>query len=99
PVLPAAGQEVQAPAGAPQERSSVQQDPELTFRQEIMLDELLETFDAEMPARDPADRLDVAQAPGAAFDVRLEVVRGIVKVTVPRLLLFDLCPIERGRVP
>src|SRR5262245_58375846 len=52
-----------------------------------------------MSLRDPADRLDVAQASGARLDVWLEVVRRVVIAMVPRLLLGDLGLEERARRP
>ena len=99
PVLAAPREQVQAEADSPQERLRLDQDPHLALGQELVLDELLETRHAEMPTREPADHLDVAEAPRAAFDVRLEVVGGVVVAAVARGLLVYLRAKELRAVP
>ena len=90
---------MQAEADSPQERLRLDQDPHLALGEELVLDELLETRHAEMPTREPADHLDVAEPPRAAFDVRLEVVGGVVVAAVARGLLVYLRPKELRAVP
>ena len=45
---------------------------------------------AEVAAGDPLQGVDIAQAAGAAFHVRLEVIAGAVVALVADVLLFDL---------
>ncbi len=52
-----------------------------------MLHEVPEAFRAQVPAGEPGDHLDVAEPPGAAFDIRLEVVSRVV-ITAVALALF-----------
>src|SRR5690606_449342 len=89
-VLAPPGDRMQRPADAPQEILPGQQAPVLVIGEEALLRELVQAADAEMPPRDPADDLDVPQAPGAALDVRLEVVRRIVVAVVAGGLLLAL---------
>ena len=90
PVLGAACQNVQGEAHAPQECLAALQAPQLPGGQELVFDELVEGPDAEIPFRNPADHLDVAQPPGTALDVRLEVVARIMVAMVSGDLLAAL---------
>ena len=54
-----------------------------------MLDEFIERIGAEVAFRNPADGLNVAQAAGAGFDVRFQVVRRVVILRMTCDLLSD----------
>src|SRR5512139_3107993 len=90
---------MQTEADAPQKRAPLSQDSELARRQELVGYELVERARAQVPLREPTDHLDVAQAAGAAFDVRLEVVGRVVIAPVPSFLLVELRVEELGAVP
>ena len=55
-----------------------------------MRHQLIEGVGAEMALGHPADGLNVAQAAGARFDVRFEVVGGIEVAVMPFGLFADL---------
>ena len=55
-----------------------------------MRHQFIERVGAEMALRHPADGLNVAQAAGARFDVRFEVVGGIEVAVMPLGLFLDL---------
>jgi hypothetical protein len=69
------------------------------FGEKTVLYQFLERFVAEMPLRNPADDLDVAQSAGAFLDIRFEIVGGIVEAQMPFLLLLELCLEELARRP
>ena len=52
-----------------------------------------------MAARDPLQGVNIAQAAGAAFHVRLEVIAGPVIALMAYILLFDFCRKELFRWP
>jgi hypothetical protein len=99
PVLAPAGQEMQAEADAPEKRAPLSQDAQLARRQEFVRHELIQRARAQVPLREPTDHLNVAQAAGAAFDVRLEVVSRVVIARVAGLLLLGFGVEELGAVP
>ena len=76
-VLAAAGEHVQPEPYLPEERLARLELAQLLARQKAVSDQLIERVGAEVALGDPADGLDVAQAPRARFDVGLEVVSGI----------------------
>jgi hypothetical protein len=90
PVLAPPGDGVQRPADAPQEVLAGEQPAVLVVGEEALLGELVQAADAEVAARHPADHLDVAQAAGAALDVGLEVVGGVVVAVMAGGLLGAL---------
>ncbi len=90
PVFGTARENMQREAHPPQESLAAFQPPQLPGRQELMLDELVEGLDAEMPLGDPADHLDVAQASGASLYVWFEVVARVMVAMVSGDLLAAL---------
>ena len=52
-----------------------------------------------MTPRNPLQGVDIAQAAGAAFNIRLKVVAGAVIALVADVLLFDFGGEEGGRRP
>ena len=99
PVFAAVRQHVQREADLPQERLRGLQLAQLALGQEAVLDQLIERVGAEVPLRDPADGLDVAQPAGARLHVRLEVVGRVVVAMMARGLLGDLGFEEIARRP
>ena len=89
-VLASPGQHVQPEAHLPQEGLAGLQLAQLLAGQEAVRDQFIERVGAEMALRDPGDRLQVAQAPRARLDVRLEVVRGVEVAVVAVGLFPDL---------
>ena len=87
PVLAPPGQRVQPEAHLPEKGLARLELAQFIAGEEAVGDQLVESVGAEVALRHPADGLNVAQAPGARFDVGLEVVRG-VEVAVMALGLF-----------
>ncbi len=98
-VLAPAGENVQPESDLPQEVLARYQLAQLLAREEAVRDELIERVGAEVTLGDPADRLDVAQAPGARLDVRLEIVGGVEIAVVALGLFLDLRLEKIGRRP
>ena len=90
PVLGASGQEVQRETHPPQEPPARFEGAELLDGEKAAIHQLPECPRPEMASRDPGDGLDVAQAPRALLDVRLQVVAGIVELVVAYALLRHL---------
>ncbi len=90
PVLAPAGEHVQTEPHFPQERLAGLELAQFLARQESVRHQFIEGVGAEMPLRHPADGLDVAQSPGARFDVGLEVVGGVEIAVVALGLFLDL---------
>ena len=107
-VLAPAGEHVQPEAHLPEEGLARLELAQLLARQKAVRDQLIERIGAEVALRHPADGLDVAQAPGARFDVGLEVIGGIEVAVVALGLFLDLGlekvlrgpqPVRRERAP
>jgi len=99
PVLAPAREQMQPETDAPEKRAPLREDAQLALGQELVRHELGERARAQVPLREPADHLNVAQAPGAALDVGFEVVGRVVIARVARALLLELGAEERGTVP
>ncbi len=54
---------------------------------------------AEVAPRHPLQRMDIAQAAWAAFDVGLKIIAGAVIALMARLLLFDFGGVKGRRRP
>ena len=90
PIFATSGQYVERKSDAPQEVFAVLQSLQLARRQEFVVNELAQRGGAEMAFGDPADELNIAQAARAAFDIRFEVVGGVVVAVMPSDLLLAL---------
>ena len=90
PVFAPPGQRVQAEAHPPKKGLAGLELAQLLAGEKSVCHELIERVGAEMTFRHPADGLDVAQAPGARFDVGLEIVGGVEIAMMPLGLLLDL---------
>ena len=90
PVLLAGRDQVQPETDAAQELAALREPAPLLGREIALARELGEVGGAEMPARDPADGLDVPQTPGRPLDVRFQVVLDVVELGVPVGLLDAL---------
>lgn len=82
--------QVQREADAPQEALALVQLVALGLGEETEADHFVQRGGAEVAARHPQQRVDVTQAAGAAFDIRLQVIAGAVVALVALLLLVDL---------
>ena len=62
-------------------------------------DQILEVFAAELAARDPGDRVYVPQSARTAFDVRFQVMDGVVVAMMAGLLFAELAFEKVARWP
>ena len=82
--------QMQRKADAPQEALTFVQFVALGLGEETEADHFVQRGGAEVAARHPQQRVDVAQAAGAAFDIRFQVIAGAMVALVAFLLLVDL---------
>ena len=80
---------VQGKANAPQQMQTFVKLVTLGLGEEAKADHFIERGGAKVTAGDPLDGVDVAQAAGAAFNVRFQIVAGTVVALVACLLLGD----------
>ena len=71
----------------------------LGFGQEAETDHFIKRGGAEMAARDPLQSMNIAQAAGAAFHIRLQVIAGSVIALMADILFFNFCRKEFFRWP
>lgn len=91
--------QMQRKANAPQLMQAFVKLVTLGFGQETEADHFIKRGGTEMAARDPLQGVNIAQAAGAAFHVRLEVIAGPVIALMAYILLFDFCRKELFRWP
>ena len=96
-LLGALGQHVQAPAHLPEKVPALKQRQELIGGEETEADQVFEIVGAVVMPGHPAQHLDIPKAPGAIFDVGLEVVLRVV-VALVALVLFPKLGVEKGGV-
>ena len=89
-VLAPAGVGVQGEAHAPQEGLPPGQRQVFQAGEEAVLDQLFEPVGAEVVLGHPAHHVDVAQPAGAFLDIGFQLVGGVVKAGVARLLFLEL---------
>ena len=99
PILLASRDEMQPETHLEQESATVDQPGALLRREVAVSREFAQVRRAEVPLGDPADGLDVSQAPWAALDIGFEVVLDIVELRVPLRLLVALGGKERAARP
>ncbi|GIX22614.1 MAG: hypothetical protein KatS3mg121_1397 [Gammaproteobacteria bacterium] len=99
PVFAPPGDVVEEEADAPQQPPALEQRLELLVGEEAQAGEVFQPVGAEVAARDPEHRLDVAQSARALLEVRLEAVGGVAELGVPALLLGELGLEEVGPRP
>ena len=79
---------MQRKTNAPQQMLALVELVALGFRQKAEADHFTQRRGAKVAARHPLQRVDIAQAARAAFNVRLQVVAGAVIALVALVLLF-----------
>ena len=84
---------MQAKADSPDEVLVVVELPELPWCQKTVRDQLVECSPAKVAFGDPADHLQVPQATGAAFDIGLEFVGGVV---ISMVAIIRFCAYENN---
>ncbi|MNP24847.1 hypothetical protein D3C76_1176270 [compost metagenome] len=90
---------MQGKTDAPQQMQTLIQLGTFGFGEKTKTDHLIQRGGAEMAAGHPLQGMDIAQAAGAAFDIRLQVIAGAVVALVAHLLLIDLGGEELLRGP
>ncbi len=90
PVLAPSGQRMQPEADLPKERLARLELAQLLAGEKAVSHQLVERVGAEMALRHPADGLNIAQAPGAGFDVGFQIVCGVEIAMMALGLFLDL---------
>ena len=90
---------MQGKANAPQEALAFQQLIALGFGQKTKCNHFIERRCTEVTARNPQNGVNIAQAAGAAFDIRFQIVAGAVIAQMAFVLLFNFGAEEVGRRP
>ncbi len=90
---------MQGKADAPEKRLTLVKLDALGFGKKAEPYHFIQRGGAEVAARHPLQRMDIAQAAWAAFNIGLKVVAGAVITLVARLLLFDLGSVKGRRRP
>ena len=80
---------MQGKTDAPQQVQTLIQLVTLRFGEKAKADHLIERGGAEMATGHPLQGMNIAQAAGAAFDIRLQVVAGAVVALMAHLLFID----------
>ncbi len=87
-VIVATDLQMQGEANAPEDVQTFIQFGAFCQRQEAKADHFIQRGSAKMAAGDPLQSMNIAQAAGAAFDIRLQVVARAVIALVALILLF-----------
>ena len=74
---------------APEKRLTFVEFAALSVGKETKADHLIQCSGTKMSSGNPLQRMDVSQATGTAFDIRLEVLTGAVITLVALLLLIN----------
>ncbi|MNN60162.1 hypothetical protein D3C81_1753300 [compost metagenome] len=79
---------MQCEANAPEDVQTLIQFSTFRQRQEAESNHLIQRRGAKVAAGYPLEGVDIAQAAGAAFDIRFQIVAGAVIALVAQVLLF-----------
>ena len=98
-VIVAGDFQVQGKTDAPQQMQTLIEFVTFGFGQKTKPDHFVQRCCPKMATGDPLQRVDIAQATGAAFNIRFEIIAGTVIALVALVLFFDFRSEEFFRRP